>query len=73
MSIKELKKPKNTKSEIDSFSFVSKNDNSNSISVPTLKILMQNDVYGNMDCEAFEQENFTDYVPIMPPPRKYCL
>lgn len=66
-----MKKPKNTQSEIDSFSFVSKNDNSKS--VPTLKILLQNEVYGSMDCEAFEQENFTDYIPIMPPPRKYCL
>lgn len=73
MSIKELKKPKNNKSEIDLFSFVSKNDNTDSKSAPTLKILMQNEVYGNMDCEAFAQENFTDYVPIMPPPRKYCF
>lgn len=71
MSIRELKKPKNTKSEIDSFSFVSNNDKSKN--AQTLKILMQNEVYGNMDCEAFAQEKFTDYIPIMPPPRKYCL
>lgn len=73
MSIRELKQPKSTKSEIDSFSFVSNNGDTNSKNAPTLKILMQNEIYGNMDCEAFAQENFTDYIPIMPPPRKYCV
>lgn len=71
MSIRELKKSQ--KSEIDSFSFVTKTDNSKSKSTPTLNILMQNEIYGKMDCEAFAQENFTDFIPIMPPPRKYCV
>lgn len=75
MSIRELNKPKNTKSAIDSFSFVSNNGrNKDSKSEDTsLKIFMQNEIHGNMDCEAFEQEHFTDFIPIMPPPKKYCV
>lgn len=64
------------KAEMDSFSFSTvktKTEKKSSAVLPSLKILMQTDVYGKMDCEIFNQESFTDFVPIMPPPRKYCL
>ncbi|XP_050529317.1 probable serine/threonine-protein kinase clkA [Daktulosphaira vitifoliae] len=39
---------------------------------PQIQILMQTETYGKMDCNEFVQEEFTDFIPIMPPPKKYC-
>lgn len=60
----------------ESFSFVADNNNSKMKSNGTsssLKILMQTEVYGKMECDSFDQEMFTDFIPIMPPPKKNCL
>ncbi|XP_060859632.1 probable ATP-dependent RNA helicase ddx42 [Metopolophium dirhodum] len=73
MSIRSLKTPGNKKSELESFSFVSTKNNKNTKNESQLKILMQTEVYGKIDNEAFAQDNFTDFIPIMPPPRKYCV
>ncbi|XP_022175331.1 uncharacterized protein LOC111037230 [Myzus persicae] len=74
MSIRSLKTPENKKSELESFSFVStKNNNNNTKNEPQLKILMQTEVYGKIDNDAFAQDHFTEFIPIMPPPRKYCV
>jgi len=73
MSIRSLKTPENKKSELESFSFVSTKNNKNTRNEPQLKILMQTEVYGKIDNEAFAQDNFTDFIPIMPPPQKYCV
>ncbi|XP_050426102.1 GATA zinc finger domain-containing protein 15-like [Adelges cooleyi] len=40
---------------------------------PQTQILMQTEVYGKMDCNEFTQNEFVDFIPIMPPPQKYCL
>lgn len=73
MSIRSLKTPENRKSELESFSFVSTKNNQNTKNESQLKILMQTEVYGKIDNEIFAQDHFTDFIPIMPPPRKYCL
>lgn len=73
MSIRSLKIPEDKKSEFESFSFVNKKNVKNIKNEPQLKILMQTEVYGKLDNEAFAQDQFTDFIPIMPPPRKYCL
>lgn len=39
---------------------------------PQIQILMQTETYGKMDCNEFDQEEFMDFIPIMPPPKKYC-
>lgn len=73
MSIRSLKTPENRKSELESFSFVSTKHNQNTKNESQLKILMQTEVYGKIDNEIFAQDCFTDFIPIMPPPRKYCV
>ncbi|XP_025207833.1 putative uncharacterized protein DDB_G0282133 [Melanaphis sacchari] len=73
MSIRSLKTPVNKKSELESFSFVTKKKDKNTENEPKLKILMQTEVYGKIDNEAFAQNCFTNFIPIMPPPKKYCL
>ncbi|XP_026821482.1 uncharacterized protein LOC113559901 [Rhopalosiphum maidis] len=73
MSIRSLKMPEDKKTELESFSFVTKKTQKNSENEPQLKILMQTEVYGKIDNEAFAQDQFTDFIPIMPPPKKYCL
>lgn len=40
---------------------------------PSLKIYMQTKVYGNIKCKAYEDEEFTNYIPILPPPKKCCF
>lgn len=71
MSQRYLKNSLTVKSEIDTFSFAI--DQEKTKHEPSLKILMQVETYGQADNEAYAQENFTDFIPIMPPPRKYCL
>lgn len=72
MSIKRLNSPEASKQALESFSFVPKgNDKPNNS--PLLKIMMQNDVYGKMDCDAFRQDSFIDYIPITPPPQNQCI
>jgi len=73
MTIRSLTTPDYKKSELESFSFVSTKNNKNTNSEPQLKILMQTEVYGKIDNEAFAQDHFTEFIPIMPPPRKYCV
>jgi len=73
MSIRSLKTPENKKSELESFSFVSSKNNKDTKNEPQVKILMQTEVYGKIDNEAFAQDHFTEFIPIMPPPRKYCV
>lgn len=73
MTIRSLAEPKKKKSELESFSFVSAKNNKNSNNEPQLKILMQTEVYGKIDNKAFAQDHFTDFIPIMPPPKNYCV
>jgi len=73
MSIRSLKMPEDKKTELETFSFVTKKTQNKSENEPQLKILMQTEVYGKIDNEAFAQDQFTDFIPIMPPPKKYCL
>lgn len=61
----------NNAPQVELPSIVEKNENGNSMDGP--KILMQTEVYGKMDNEAFDSDNFTNYIPIMPPPKKYCV
>lgn len=70
MSVKRLKTPtKNTNPE--TFSFKLSDENTKAMDkLP--KILMQTEVYGTSD-HGFDQETFTDYIPIMPPPKKWCF
>lgn len=63
-----------SKSEMESFSFVpNKEKNHNTNNVQSLKIMMQNDVYGRMDCDAYTEDMFTDYIPIIPPSINQCF
>lgn len=71
MSQKYLKKFEMNQSEINKFSFALSEETEQK--APSLKILMQVETYGQVDNEAFTQENFTDFIPIMPPPQKFCL
>lgn len=74
MSTRFLSTPMSYNEQLNSFSFVVKNEKpSAKCTPPTLKIIMQTEVYGKMECDAFDEENFTNYIPIMPPPEKYCL
>lgn len=65
----------NTKNTLESFSFVI--DDEKPVikkAVKPLKIFMQTEVYGNdQGCKAYDDEKFTDYIPIIPPPRKNCI
>lgn len=70
MSAKHLKTPSDSKKLLETFSF-SIPDKSTVAEDAGPKILMQTEIYGKMN-NGFDQENFTDYVPIMPPPKKYC-
>lgn len=65
----------NTKNVLQSFSFVIDNGKSETKNtVKPLKIFMQTDVYGyDQGCKAYDDEKFTDYIPIIPPPRRNCL
>lgn len=72
MSIRYLKKAENKQSELESFSFVGKKNDKNTENDSQLKILMQTEIYGKIDNDAFAQDQFTDFIPIMPPPMKYC-
>lgn len=73
MSIRSLKMPDKKKTELESFSFVTSKTNMDTKSDGQLKILMQTEIYGKIDNEAFAQDQFTDFIPIMPPSRKYCV
>jgi len=55
-----------------SYSFTIENEEMNTKITPSVKIFMQTEVYGKANCQAYEDEKFTDYIPIMPPPKKYC-
>lgn len=70
MSLKRLKTPIENKA-LETFSFKLNNEDTHTIDGAP-KILMQTEVYGKTD-KGFDQENFTDYIPIMPPPKMYCL
>lgn len=71
MSQRYLANPEVKKAEMEAFSFVI--DKETTQKAPTLKILMQVETYGQVDSEAFAQEQFTEFIPIMPPPRKFCF
>jgi len=70
MSANRLKTPSDSEKLLQTFSF-SVIDKVTDAKDAGPKILMQTEIYGKMD-NGFDQENFTDYVPIMPPPKKYC-
>lgn len=73
MSIRYLSS-KSNEEQFKSFTSVIQNEKPNAkCAPPTLKIIMQTEVYGKMECDAFEEDNFTNYIPIMPPPQKYCF
>jgi len=72
MTIRSLRQPESKKSELELFSFVSKKKDKNTENDLQLKILMQTEIYGKIDNDAFAQDQFTDFIPIMPPPKKYC-
>lgn len=72
MTIRSLKQPESKKSDLESFSFVAKKKDKNTENDLQLKILMQTEIYGKIDNDAFAQDQFTDFIPIMPPPKKYC-
>lgn len=64
------------KIQLDSFSFSIDNkvgEPETDCKSSSLKIFLQTDVYGTVDCDEFAQENFTDFVPILPPPKKFCM
>jgi len=54
-----------------SFSFVI-NKEEDKDAIPLVKIFMQNENYGKANCQAYEDEEFTNYIPIIPPSKKYC-
>jgi len=72
MTIRFLKNPQIKKLEMESFSFVTKKKDKNTENDLQLKILMQTEIYGKIDNDVFAQDQFTDFIPIMPPSRKYC-
>lgn len=72
MSIKHLMALKDNKTQLESFSFVNdKNEPKTDNDLP--EIFMQHDIYGTVDSEEFEQEYFTNFIPILPPPKKFCF
>jgi hypothetical protein len=71
MSQRYLINPEVNKAQMEAFSFVIGQETTQK--APSLKILMQVETYGQVDSEVFAQEQFTDFIPIMPPPRKSCL
>lgn len=73
MSTKRLNSPEANKLALESFSFVPKVKDKPTNNSPAMQIMMQTDVYGKMDCDAFVQDTFTDYIPIIPPPQNQCI
>lgn len=73
MSIKRL-----NQDQMNSFSFSmgdkQPNKENPSVNEPPLKIFMQTEVYGRGEnTNMYAQKDFTDFIPLMPPPQHYCL
>lgn len=66
----------NTKNTLESFSFATDNkkEDIKKTKKDSVKIFMQSEVYGkDQGCKAYDDEYFTDYIPIIPPPKKNCV